>query len=348
MFCLDKPKVSIIILNYNGAKLLGELLVECIESVLLTDYPSFEVLFVDNASSDNSLGIVRSRFGSDKRLKIIQNSKNLGFAEGNNIGLKLAQGKYIALLNNDTRVDSDWLKNLVKIIAQPDVGAVQSKLLLMSNPNLVDCAGGFIDYYGYAFEKGHGKEASRYTQVSECFYGKGASVLLKREVLKKTGLLDKDIFIYYDETDLCWRIRLAGYKILFVPTSIVYHAVNLTASNTHKQKTRFFCKRNQLMILVKNFELGNLIKFVTALISYEIREIIMCCLKCKTPIYFDFFRALSWNLFNFKKTWKKRVVVQKLVRKVSDEEIKQFLLEPYPPFPLYPALRKLGTTTFDP
>jgi len=344
---LSAPKVSIVILNYNGVRFLGKLLVECIESVLLTDYPSFEVLFVDNASSDNSLDTVRSRFGSDERLRIIQNSENLGFAGGNNVGLKFAQGEYIALLNNDTRVDTDWLRNLVEIIAQPNVGAVQSKLLLMSSPNVVDCAGGFIDYYGYAFEKGNGKDASGYTQGSECFYAKGASMLLKREVLKETGLFDKDIFIYYDETDLCWRIRLAGYRILYVPTSIVYHAVGLTASNTRKQKIRFFCKRNQMMILLKNFELRNLVRFFPALIGYESRECIIGCLKYRTLIYFDFFRALLWNLFNLKKTWKKRVIVQKLVRKISDEEIKQFLLEPYPPFPLYPTRRKLGDATFD-
>ncbi|XHH10575.1 MAG: glycosyltransferase family 2 protein [Candidatus Bathyarchaeia archaeon] len=329
------PKISVIILNYNGQRHLQELLGKCVESVLLTDYPNFEVLFIDNASTDSSVDIIKSRFGKDERLKVIQNRKNLGFAEGNNVGLRIAQGEYIALLNSDTKVDSCWLKTLVKAIEPSDVGAAQSKLLLMSKPSLMDCAGGLVDYYGYHIEKGRGEAASHYTKNSEIFYGKGASLILKREALKKAGLFDKDIFMYYDETDLCWRIRLAGYKVVFAPASIVFHASGLTTAKVYDQKKLFFAQRNHLMIVIKNFELNNMFKAVSVSIIYEIRNALLFILRRKTLASLAILKALFWNLFNLRKTWKKRLDVQKSVRQVSDETIKCIMLPPYPPFPLY-------------
>lgn len=332
---MDVPKVSVIILNYNGHRFLGELLSKCIESVLLSDYPCFEVFFVDNASTDDSVALVKNRFGSDSRLKIVQNSENLGFTEGNNVGLRLAQGEYSVLLNNDTYVDASWLKNLVKAGQPSSVGAVQSKLLLMSKPDLMDCAGGFIDCYGYPTERGQRQAASQYTQISECFYGKGASLLLKHEALKKSGLFDRDIFMYYDETDLCWRLRLAGYKIVFCPTSIVYHAAGATASRTYEEKLVYFCRRNQLMLLIKNFELMNMFKAVLVFVICEVRTAILCGIRGKHLAGLAIFRALFWNLCNLRRTWEKRVVVQKLVRKVSDREIKQSMIKTCQPSPIF-------------
>jgi GT2 family glycosyltransferase len=204
----------------------------------------------------------------------------------------------------------------------------------MNTPSLLDCAGGFIDYYGYPFERGNKENTSLYTQTGECFYGKGASLLLKREALEKSGLFDKDIFMYYDETDLCWRLRLLGYKIVFAPTSIVYHASGSTAAKSYNQRTQFFHSRNHLMIVIKNFETCNMIKTVFISIIYEIRNIFLFLLKRKPLASLAVLNALFWNLFNLKRTWKKRVVVQTLLRKVSDEEIKQMMLKP-PSLPLY-------------
>ena len=121
------PLVSVIILNYNGM----EFVESCLESVLSTDYPDFEVLFIDNASIDGSLEYVEDKFGRNTRIKIVANEKNYGFAEGNNIGFKHTEGEYVVFLNIDTDVEPDWLSELVKVFeADPTIGAVQSKLLL--------------------------------------------------------------------------------------------------------------------------------------------------------------------------------------------------------------------------
>lgn len=332
---LGSSHVSVIVLNYNGRKRLGKILHNCLESVLKTDYPNFEVLFVDNASTDDSINYVKEKFGQDKKLRIIQNERNFGFAEGNNAGIRNAKGRYIALLNSDTRVDPNWLKELVRAIQPSDVGAVQSKLLQMDSADTLDCAGGFIDYYGYHFERGRGEKSSKYSQPGEIFYAKGAGVLFKREVLAKTGLFDPEIFMYFDETDLCWRIWLSGYKVLFAPKSIVYHASGLTASKLQQKTRSYYYTRNHILVLLKNYDLGNMFKAVAVSIIFEFRNMVLFLARRKPHVSIAIIEALSWNLFHSKYAWKKRQVIQRLVRKVSDEQIKKIMLKPYPPFPLY-------------
>ena len=332
---LSWPLVSVIILNYNGRKNLGELLKNCLMSVFDTNYPNFEVLFVDNASTDGSVEFVKKRFGHNPRLRIIQNERNLGFTEGNNVGIRNAKGRYIALLNSDTRVDPNWLKELVMAIQPSDVGAVQSKLLQMDSADTLDCAGGFIDYYGYHFERGRGEKSSKYSQPGEIFYAKGAGVLFKPEVLAKTGLFDPEIFMYFDETDLCWRIWLSGYKVLYAPKSIVYHASGSTASKLQQKTRSYYYTRNHILMLLKNYDLGNMFKVVAVSIIFEFRNMVLFLARRKPQVSIAIIEALSWNLFHSKYAWKKRQVIQRLVRKVSDNQIKKIMLKPYPPFPLY-------------
>ncbi len=331
---LNYPMVSIIILNYNGQKILGKILTDCIESVFKTNYPNFEVLFIDNASTDSSVEFIKKKFGENEKLRIIVNDRNYGFTEGNNIGIRNASGDYFALLNTDTKVDPQWLKELVNAIQPPEIGAAQSKLIKMQDPNILDCAGGWLDFYGYHFERGQGEKTCLYEHAGEIFYGKGAGLILKRTVLEKTGLFDSDLFMYFDESDLCWRIWLSGHKVVFVPKSIVFHASGLTASNL-KGKRMFFYARNHLAVLLKNYSLGNVVRTVTVSIFYETRNIIKFLFKRKTDVSIAIFQGLLWNLFNLKAVWKKRLVVQNFVRKISDEEVKKRMLPPYPPFPLY-------------
>src|SRR5512137_2060944 len=135
---MNSPLVSVIILNFNGKRHLGSILDGCLQSTLKTDYPNFEVVFVDNASTDGSVEYVKNAYGDNGNLRIIRNERNLGFAEGNNRGIEKAKGELIVLLNSDTRVEAGWLQALVAAAEPTDVGAVQSKLIQMSNPALLD------------------------------------------------------------------------------------------------------------------------------------------------------------------------------------------------------------------
>lgn len=305
------------------------------DSVFATEYPDFEVLLVDNASTDGSAEFATTKYGARSNFRVIQNERNFGYTQGNNIGIRHATGGYIALLNSDTRVERNWLTELVNAIRPYDVGAVQSKLLSMKTPDELDSAGGLIDYYGYHLERGRGEQSSMYTQMKEVFYAKGASVLLKREVLAKTGLFDPDIFMYFDEVDLCWRIRLSGYKILFVPASIVYHASGLTAAKSQEKERLYLHIKNHVLVLLKNYNFENMVRAAKVSVLFETRNMALFLARRKPLVCASILKALLWNLRHLKRTWKKRQTVQKLVRRVPDKEIKKQMLEPYPPFPLY-------------
>lgn len=330
---MDYPLVSVIVLNYNGLKNLGNLLEECIRSLLNTEYPNFEVLFVDNASTDGSIEFIKEKFGHDKRLRIIRNKRNLGFAEGNNVGIRKSRGEYIAFLNNDVKVDAKWLKELVKVLKQPEIGAAQSKLLQLNNPLILDCAGGFLDYIGYAYERGRGQEATKYETLKEIFYAKGAGLIIKLEILRRIGFFDPITFLYYDETDLCWRVWLHGYKVVFVPTSIIAHAQGLTTSKLQQQRQLYFLTRNHMLTLIKNYDAKNLIKNLTAFTLIELKKILSFMLKGQMDMSISIIKALTWNITHLRYAWKRRLITQKLIRRFPDRELKKLMINPYPPFP---------------
>jgi hypothetical protein len=141
--------------------------------------------------------------------------------------------------------------------------------------------------------------------------------------------------MYFDETDLCWRIWLSGYKVLFAPKSIVYHASGSTASKLQEKARTYFHVRNHFLVLVKNYNLKNLFKALMVSILYEARTAVLFLTRQKPLVSQAIFKALIWNILHFKGTWKKRQTTQRLVRKVSDEEIQKVMLKPCPPFPFY-------------
>jgi GT2 family glycosyltransferase len=333
------PMVTVIIVNYNGKKALGRILEECLRSILETVYPTFEVLFVDNASSDDSVAFVKRVFGQNQKLRIIQNDQNFGFAEGNNIGIRNARGIYFVLLNTDTRVAPDWLQELVRSAEPPEVGAVQSKLLQLTSPDLIDSAGGLLDYYGYHRERGFSANASGFNKPAEIFYAKGACVLLKREVLERTGLFDSEMFMYFEEVDLCWRIWLSGYKVVYSPVSLVYHGFG-TSIRSNEQKRIYLYYRNHILVLLKNYNFFNTAKSIFVSFMFEARNFTIFLIRRKTSTSIAIAKAFLWNLIHLRSSWLKRQTVQKYVRRVPDEEIMRHLLKPYPPFPLYIVFSK--------
>jgi len=321
------PLVSVVILNYNGKKNLGNIIDHCLKSVLESNYPHFEVVFVDNASTDGSPSWVRQEFGHDPRLKVIVNSRNYGFSQGNNIGVKYATGEYVVFLNNDTEVDPMWLRELIKVMeADPSIGVSQSKILLMSERNRFDVAGNYISGYGFAINRGarmidHGQ----FDFVDEIFSAKGAALTIRRKVLDEVDLFDPRFFAYFEEADLCWRVWLKGYRVVFVPWSIVYHAWGGTTSKVAPLQQRkillYHGFKNRINTLIKNLGIRNLFEIVP-------KHIILCCgiilyftLKRRPIDGFLIAKAILWNLTNLKNTWRKRNVVQYQIRTVPDEYI---------------------------
>lgn len=244
------PLVSIIVLNYKGR----EHLIRCIDSLKKQAYPHYEVIVVDNGSTDGSVDVAMRQFGDS--VKFILNGKNLGFAEGNNIGIRHAAGDYIATLNNDTIVDDRWLEGLVSVAEKDDsIGMCASKILFLEKPDTIDSVGMNIYPDGMSKQRGHLEvDAGQYGKIEEILLPSACAALYRRSMLDEIGIFDKDFFMYCDDTDIGLRARLAGWKSVLAPGSIVYHIYSGTAGRYSPAKA-YLVERNHYWVALKLFPL---------------------------------------------------------------------------------------------
>lgn len=252
----DKPTVpvAVIILNWNGSRLLREYL----PSVVATTDPAIgRVIVVDNGSDDDSLEVLRNEF---PEVETIAFDKNLGFAAGYNKAIEMTRYPYTVLLNSDVRTSQGWLRPLYDFMeSHPEVGAIQPKLLSDSDPTSFEYAGacgGFIDRNGYPYCRGRifadcERDNGQYDTVADIFWATGACLMVRSELYLRVGGLDSRFFAHMEEIDLCWRILLSGHSIKAVPDSKVYHlgGGSLPSSNPRKTYLNF---RNNLLMLHKN------------------------------------------------------------------------------------------------
>lgn len=304
---MNKPKVSILIVNFNGGKVFKD----CLQSLKGLKYSNYEVITVDNGSSD----------GTEKLAKI-RNKRNLGFVGGNNEGVKIAKGKYVLLLNNDTKVAPDLLDVLVsKMESDERIGVIQPKIYLMDKPGYLDNAGsfftkiGFLEHWG--FNKKDGKE---FDSEKEIFAAKGACMLTRSDLIKKIGLFDQDYFAYFEESDFCWRAILTGYKILYYPKTSIQHKVGFTTKTQNVNFLNYLYYRNRICSLIKNLSTKNLLWIfpVHLFVSFGIAFLFL--IRGSLENCMLILRAIRWNFVNLGKTLVKRNKIQKM-RIVGDNEI---------------------------
>ncbi len=248
-----KP-LAVIILNWNGRDLLRRFLPSVVEH---SDSSISRIVVADNGSDDDSIEVLEREF---PQVEILRLEKNFGFAEGYNRAVKAIECKYTILLNSDAAASPGWDIALFDFMEnQPDVGACQPKLLSFNNPESFEyagAAGGYIDCNGYPYCRGRifdtcEKDAGQYDSIADIHWATGAALMVRRQVYIDCGGLDPEFFAHMEEIDLCWRIRLAGWKIAIVPTAVVYHlgGGSLPAENPRKTYLNF---RNNLLMLHKN------------------------------------------------------------------------------------------------
>ena len=246
------PKTAIVILNWNGAKMLRQYL----PSVLQYSRDEATVYVADNASADDSLELLRQHF---PEVQLILLEKNWGFADGYNKALAQIDAEYYLLLNSDIEVTHHWLTPLVEFMdSHPDVAACQPKLLSIFERDKFEYAGacgGYLDRYGYPFCRGRLFETvenddGQYDTPAEVLWATGAALLVRARIYNNVGGLDGRFFAHNEEIDLCWRIRLLGYKIYCLPDSVIYHVGGGTLPKSNPMKT-FLNFRNNLTMLYK-------------------------------------------------------------------------------------------------
>jgi GT2 family glycosyltransferase len=247
-------KLSVVILNWNGKELMEKFLPSVIRH---TPADLAEIIVADNGSTDNSLEMLQAKFPSVKRIPL---DRNYGFAEGYNRAIRQINSTYTVLLNSDVEVTSDWLHAPLETLeADASIAAVQPKIRACRNRQYFEyagAAGGFMDRYGYVYCRGRllsvvEEDKGQYDTPTDLLWASGACLFIRTETFRKEGGLDVRFFAHQEEIDLCWRLRARGYRIVCVPSSVVYHAGGATLNMESPRKT-FLNFRNNLLMLYKN------------------------------------------------------------------------------------------------
>lgn len=309
------PLGSIVIVSYNARRFLDELLT----SVSKQAYAPVEVLFVDNGSADGSVGFVRERFPD---ITVIENGENLGYGVANNVGIRAAGGAYIFLLNTDTIITEDSISSLVEFMERhPEAGAAQSKLLLGLHGALIDSAGSFMTWSGLLHHHGWSDvDGPEYAREFEIFSGKGASLILRRSVIEQVGLFDDDFFLYFEESDLCWRIWLAGHTISYVPESVVYHEGGGLTRSLPSAFIDYESFKNRICSLTKNLGPRKLSEIVPLHLLLCLLTAAINAVQGRPRNSVAILRAIGWNAAHLRETLGKRSRIQSR-RRVSDREL---------------------------
>lgn len=252
---------SVIIVNWNGRSWLQQ----CLPTLAAQTFKDFEVIVVDNGSTDDSVSWLSQNWPN---VHVLLQQTNLGFAAANNLGIRATNSPFIALLNNDTLVDPGWLAALVTAVSEPNVGMAASCITRWNQPDLLDSAGILVDRAGIAWNRGWGQPVKLADKPCSVFGPSAAAALYRREMLDGIGLFDEDYFAYYEDVDLAWRAQRAGWHCQYTPDALVRHWHSATALKIPHYKN-FLNGRNKIWTILKNYDWPALLWASPVIIAYD-------------------------------------------------------------------------------
>lgn len=312
-----KSRIALAIVSYNSAAKLKD----CLLSLKQDDYPCelLDYILIDNNSSDESVRVAQT---SGLSFRIIKNDKNLGFAGANNQAYELAKelkDDYLVLLNDDTVVELGWLSRLIATAeSSPKIAAVQSKLLLYPENDLLNSFGNALTFLGFGYCNYYRQPDQPGQEPFETAYPSGAAVAIKLSALEQTGLFDEKFFMYHEDVDLGWRLRLAGYQIVLEPNSVVYHKYSFAKAD-YKY---YYMERNRLLVYFKNFHWLTLLIFAPAFTAMELG---ICFFAWRNGWLKQKLSGYVWLLKNWQYLVGERRKIKRL-RIVGDREILKLLI----------------------
>lgn len=286
-------RTAVVILNWNGLDFLRKFLPKVVD---FTTDDNTTVIVADNGSTDNSCSWISENFPD---VRIIRFESNLGFAEGYNRTLSEVEAEYYVLLNSDIEVTPGWIKPLINHLENnPDVAACQPKILSFEKKDYFEyggAAGGFIDRYGFTYCRGRifgsvEKDTGQYDDLAEIFWSSGACMAVRAEAWQKCGGFDPDFFAHMEEVDLCWRFHNAGYKVTYIPDSVVFHVGGGTLGYESPYKT-YLNFRNSLYLLYKNLPEKELHKTLFFRKLFDALAVLMFLLKGQVRNVSSVFKA---------------------------------------------------------
>jgi len=306
----SNPLVSIIILNYNA----GDLLLDCVNSIQKSTYTNYEIILVDNISKDNSHKKCKEQFPS---IKLIENSENFGYCEGNNIGLRIAKGQFIVILNPDTIVDSFWLEELLKAYQTNGEGIYQPKFLATTDHSMLLSTGNMIQIFGFGFSRSKGDiDKKQYEDLEKINYASGTCLFTSKYILEKIGFFDPFLFAFHDDLELCWRGAINKINSFYVPKSIVYHPIEGTSFKWNPIKFKLM-ERNRKYCLLTLYDRQTFFKMLPPLILVDLAVFFFYLSKglIKMKILADIEILKNFKIIN------KKYSQNQKIKDVSDKEI---------------------------
>lgn len=276
----SNPLFSVLVVTWNGKHLLGE----CLDSLRAQTLRDFEVILVDNGSTDGTLEFVVENY---PEVRTVVFEENRGFAGGNNAGLAHAQGTRIALLNNDAVADPAWLQELDRGLRDnPQYFFIASRVVLADRPELLDSAGDGMAIVGAAFKRGHLQPSARFDQAGEIFGASGAAACYRRSMLEDIGFFDERFFCLYEDADLSFRARLCGYRCLYWPAAVVSHRVNSTLGTRSRQSV-FWGQRNLELLYHKNMPVELRHKYRWSRRAFHLASSLYFLLRGRAGVYWE-------------------------------------------------------------
>lgn len=305
----EAVQASIVIVNYNG----GEKLLRCLAAACRTASADCEIIVVDNASDDRSADAVAAQFPD---LRLIRSRSNLGFGGGNNLGVRSASGRYLIFLNPDTSVEPGWIEALLEPLErEPGAGLSTAKVLLLDSPQTINTCGNNVHFTGLALCRGLGSPREALNEPEEVDAVSGAAFAIRHELFNELGGFDEDTFLYMEDTDLSLRARLAGWRCLFAPDSVVYHEYRLKITPFKL----FYQERNRYLMLLKSLRWPTLLILLPSLAAAELLAWGFVVLRDRAHLR-NKILAYRWVLQNWADILRKRRATQRL-RRVNDRAV---------------------------
>ena len=305
-------RATVVIVHYDGLELLRR----CLDSILASDASDAEILVVDNASRDRCTEALSAQYAS---VRFVRSPENLGSSGGWNLGARQASGQVLVFLNDDVVVTREWLGPLLARLEDRAVGCASGMALFLDAPRRVNSAGGICDALGFGQNRGIGADAASFGDDGHppVFYAVGTAFAARRDVFDATGGFDAAAFMYADDLDWSWRLRLAGYEIAVEPKCLVYHKWHGSAMDFPRMA--YYLERNQLRTVLKNYRAGTLVWIAPVLVAVKTMRALWLGLRDRTLLA-STARAWIWNAEVLRDTRRVRREVQSR-RRVGDRSI---------------------------
>lgn len=286
---MSQPLVSCIIVTFNSEKYIEK----CLKALLKVTYKSYEIIVVDNGSTDNTADIVQKYLS--KKVSFFVLRKNVGYAGGHNFGVKKATGKYVFLLNPDTTVTQNFLQPLVDEMERDLLVAVAQPLVYLEKKRkTINLSGKLPHYLGFDWLRDYNSSVVR--ESGELLSFSGSGVMVRKAAFQKVGGFDESYFMYYEDSDLGWRLRMCGYSLRFVAESVIFHDYHFVPDQKNQafEQKLFWAERNRVVTMLKNYELSSLLLFAPMMVVMELALLVYFTLKGWLKIKWKSYQSI-WN-----------------------------------------------------